>query len=195
MIKILFFFCALIFGCATTQDTDRQLYLKEEKHGFPIHGYFCGKNIPNIPDGDVETKIKYLELIEPIDIIDESCKRHDICFLIKGDGDYECNINLFSDMNKIKNLNEECGILDFQIAQYAFLHAGGATRASIQKIIEKPSAMIPELLTLPLAAFIDVMGLSFWGSVYIFTSPMSISSGLFPDRFEVCYDKLDNNKK
>ena len=59
------------------------------------YGCFCGKGHPaiapaNASDSDDKLIPKFLA-IRPIDSIDEACRDHDVCWLLRGSGDGMCN--------------------------------------------------------------------------------------------------------
>jgi len=70
-------------------------------NGFKFHGNFCGDNIPNVNAKSKEEEFKLLSAIEPIDIIDKACKKHDICYLQRGRDAVSCDNELVLDMRNI----------------------------------------------------------------------------------------------
>ena len=78
------------------------------------YGCFCGKNNPYIVSDtkksykvlDRKERYKLIEkhyLIKPIDKIDESCMKHDLCYLYEGRADQLCNDILYTQLLKISN--------------------------------------------------------------------------------------------
>jgi hypothetical protein len=65
-------------------------------------GCFCGLNFPNLPTSgngspaslsasEREAIIAEYYSIRPIDDIDSVCRDHDVCWILRGDGDGRCN--------------------------------------------------------------------------------------------------------
>jgi uncharacterized protein YceK len=183
---------ALLSGCATTKNPVYQAYVEKEESGWPVHGYFCGKDIPNLPEGSADAQIKYLESIEPIDVIDDACKKHDICFM-RNESIHECNKKLWGDMNNLierrrKGENssismntKECDDLVRDIASYAMYHAGGFTGEYVRNIKTLPSA-VESVLKLPVVVVLDGILLSFEAFIAMLGLPVD----RFPDRFFRC---------
>jgi hypothetical protein len=85
------------------------------------YGCFCGAGYPDLihPSGKndsalhrserVELAVEYYR-IKPIDDIDEACQAHDVCWLMRGDGDARCNHLFRQDLG---------GILRFDLVQTA----------------------------------------------------------------------------
>jgi hypothetical protein len=66
------------------------------------YGCFCGVNYPDLPtpenkpfallsETERQTHIARFYAIKPIDDIDSACQDHDVCWLLRGDGDGRCN--------------------------------------------------------------------------------------------------------
>jgi len=88
--------CSFIAGC-TSKPPSYKTDTKKEG-GMPLHGNFCGNNVPTIEEEDMAKRIDILKSIEPIDEIDAACKRHDICYAEKGYFNDECDDGIYEDM-------------------------------------------------------------------------------------------------
>ena len=69
------------------------------------YGCFCGKNHPDLPTPGYKpleslSALERAELIKryysirPIDSIDSACRDHDVCWILRGEGDGRCNLEL-----------------------------------------------------------------------------------------------------
>lgn len=108
----------VIFGCASTSTATSQ-GIKEQ--GLPIHGEFCGPNIPALKSTDKRSQLAELQRISPIDGIDASCKRHDICYLERGYFNEACDKALIDDMQNFlrsKTSDTSCLALSYAIIDY-----------------------------------------------------------------------------
>ncbi len=85
-----------------------------------FHGHFCGKETPKLDYANAKEEIKILSKIAPIDVIDEACKKHDICYLEKGSGNKSCDDQLVLSMKNMKKKfhNKNCRILSKAIVFY-----------------------------------------------------------------------------
>ncbi|MFT5662129.1 MAG: hypothetical protein ACI9TV_002777 [Sulfurimonas sp.] len=90
------------------------------KYEFKFHGHFCGDNIPNVQANSRDEESRLLKKIEPIDIIDKACKKHDLCYLQRGDESVSCDEELVLDMkNMHDNLaSEDCRRFSHSIIYY-----------------------------------------------------------------------------
>ena len=77
------------------------------------YGCFCGEDYPNIKHPSKknyqelnstqrEELIELYEAIEPFDDIDETCKKHDICFIKHGKRAKVCNDTIYNNLNNLK---------------------------------------------------------------------------------------------
>jgi hypothetical protein len=77
------------------------------------YGCFCGKDYPNIQHPSMksyqnleyqekETLIASYYAIKPYDSIDETCMRHDICYISQGNEAQTCNDALYVELKKLK---------------------------------------------------------------------------------------------
>ena len=85
-----------------------------------FHGKFCGNNTPSVAAKTREEEIKLLKEIPAIDVIDEACKKHDICYLTRGDKDLTCDNDLVGEITKIQNKlkKKNCRVLAKAIIIY-----------------------------------------------------------------------------
>jgi hypothetical protein len=70
------------------------------------YGCFCGMGHPAIPTPDgtsLMERVKRYYLIKPIDDTDSICRDHDVCWILRGEGDGDCNDELFE---RLKYLRE-----------------------------------------------------------------------------------------
>jgi hypothetical protein len=104
------------------------------------YGCFCGKDYPQIQH---PSKKNYKELnakereeliaqyykIKPYDSIDESCMKHDICFIYRGREEQACNDAIYHDLKELKkifqakeetstHLAKQCRVLSSDMASF-----------------------------------------------------------------------------
>lgn len=117
-IALLLIFLSFIAGCASSPTATSQ-DIKEQ--GIPIHGEFCGPNIPTLKATDKRSQLAELRRISPIDDIDESCKRHDICYVERGYFNEACDKALIDNMRNLlrsKTSDTSCLALSYAIIDY-----------------------------------------------------------------------------
>jgi hypothetical protein len=90
-------------GCSVAPP---QYKTSTQEDGMPIHGNFCGKNVPTIVEADTNRHIHILESINTIDKLDEACKQHDICYTKNGYYNADCD----------KQLSDRAGALSNQFS-------------------------------------------------------------------------------
>ncbi len=118
--RILLFlvFLVVLGGCASSPTATSQ-GIKEQ--GIPIHGEFCGPNIPTLKVTDKKSQLIELRRITPIDGIDEACKRHDICYVERGYFNETCDKALIDSMRSLlqsKTSDTSCLALSYAIIDY-----------------------------------------------------------------------------
>lgn len=103
-----------LHGCSAmkvvTTSPSYSPYLDKEK-GIPIHGNFCGQNIPTVEITTATATVEELEKIETIDSIDELCKQHDICYTKYPNDIVRCDEELVLKMRDLQMSDPSCGIL------------------------------------------------------------------------------------
>ena len=94
---------------------------KVAKENFaPTFGYgcFCGEDYPNIwhpskkdykdlNDREKEELIAQYYLIKPYDSIDALCRKHDICYIERGEEDQGCNDDIYHNLRELKRQFKE----------------------------------------------------------------------------------------
>lgn len=111
IISFLFF----INGCSTVAIDDPVF----SKSGLPVHGHFCGPNVPLIKDQNPNNQIKMLLDIEPIDYMDKLCLDHDICYVENKNNTSLCDKNLLDKLAEMKDpKNRGCLFVKKSIESY-----------------------------------------------------------------------------
>lgn len=88
------------------------------EEGFPIHGNFCGPNVPTVPEYKTkEEKVAGLKKIKPIDDIDKACQAHDICYIKHGYFNTDCDEYLIEELDHFM-YSHSCANLAFAIGVY-----------------------------------------------------------------------------
>jgi len=111
-------FIIFIFSTASPSYTIAQ---EIEEIGIPFHGEFCGPNIPTLEYTNKQDHIYKLKQIAPIDVIDRSCKDHDICYVERGYFHEDCDRKLIDDLSnvlKLKTHDASCLALSIGIIYY-----------------------------------------------------------------------------
>ena len=91
---------------------------KEEYTNSFHYGCFCGKGHPNIEHysnknykdlnkTEKEELVAQYYSIKPYDSIDESCQKHDICYIYKGRKNQVCNDAIYRDLKELKKIFKE----------------------------------------------------------------------------------------
>lgn len=102
-------------GCATKAIDNRKLIGR----GFPVHGKFCGPNIPFVEASNPVEHSKILKSIQPIDNMDMVCKYHDICYVSNSHNIEMCDSQLIEAMDKIKEpYDPGCKLIRHSIISY-----------------------------------------------------------------------------
>lgn len=108
----------LLSGCASNPPLYRTDVDKEG--GIPIHGNFCGPNVPTVAEQNTDKQIETLKSISAIDEIDSACKEHDICYAEKGYFNASCDDELIDAISETKGKHEDerCDKLASYIVAY-----------------------------------------------------------------------------
>ena len=72
---------AAIGVTAHAQNTDEQ---RAWQSGLAFHGRFCGPGHPWIDPLDPASEREIIVRLQPLDLIDAACKRHDLCYIDEG---------------------------------------------------------------------------------------------------------------
>lgn len=90
----------LFFNLTSCTNTPQKSSNASER-GFPIHGEFCGPNIPTLKTQGINDRYAEIESIQAIDSIDDACKKHDVCYMDNGYYDESCDKKLIDDIGNI----------------------------------------------------------------------------------------------
>ena len=169
-------------------------------NGFKFHGNFCGDNIPNVHAKSKEEEFKILSQIEPIDIIDKACKKHDLCYLQRGRDSVSCDNKLVSEMREIHDtLNDDACkrfsqsiIYYFRIKNDNFITLLDSGDSFNDKMIKLPSVSFRNMLNT--AQISSVAGVNYTISKpygYIFDPKNNKTRRkevlqIFPPRYKKC---------
>lgn len=98
---ILFIPIFFTVGCSTISGSN-PLYSPHggNERGMPIHGNFCGQNIPTVRITTREATINELLRIPAIDVVDQACKNHDICYVYNYNNKLGCDNFLVMKMDE-----------------------------------------------------------------------------------------------
>jgi hypothetical protein len=170
------------------------------EYEFKFHGHFCGNNIPNVQANTKDEEYKLLNQIQAIDIIDQACKKHDLCYLQRGDENVSCDEALVVDMKNIHDTlaSEDCRRFSHSIMYYfkirndnsfTLLNNHGSIK---EKAIKLPSTTFRNMMHT--ASFSKVATLNYVFSKpygYIFDSKNNSQRKkevlqIFPPRYKKC---------
>ena len=84
-----------VFSLCVNADTTNKNKTSNNNAGFSMHGNWCGPNHPK----DVNNAK------DPIDILDKQCKKHDLCYVEKGEFDCSCDRDMVLDIDKTQKHN------------------------------------------------------------------------------------------
>jgi len=84
-----------LYGCASSPDRQSpESFRVVGGAGLPIHGNFCGPNIPATRGRTEAEQLRELGGIAPQDDIDAQCKAHDMCYVRQPSRKVECDLAL-----------------------------------------------------------------------------------------------------
>lgn len=89
------FILLLIFSLSVNAESSAENKSSNSKTGFSMHGNWCGPNHPK----DVNNAN------DPIDILDQQCKTHDLCYVDKGEFDCSCDRNMVLNIDNTQKRN------------------------------------------------------------------------------------------
>ncbi len=151
----------LLFGDAIYNDS------------FRFHGNFCGKNTPKINASSDKEEIRILKTIKAIDVIDEACKAHDICYLVEGSGSMSCDKKLIARMDAIHDKLESnsCRRLSKSITYFFTIK-----NDNFIEVLESDDSVAQKMIKVPSRSFMNMLDSASMGSVmamnYGFSKPM-----------------------
>lgn len=180
----------LIVGCSTTSSPSYSPHGGSER-GIPIHGNFCGQNIPTVNITTPTATINELLAIPAIDVIDEACKKHDICYV--NNEKKKCDHELVNNI-KNSNYNHRCTSLANQIWQAFHVKTFGHTGEILRK--NDPTtgdviSIIPRLYTDAAALAFNAISLPYMYTALPVVNSIGAIAGnekefVFPDRYYKC---------
>ena len=167
----------VITGCETT--APKYALGTVEEDGIPVHGNFCGKNIPTITETNMKKRAVLLKIIEAIDEIDSACKSHDICYAENGYYNTACDFRLIEIASNIseKYSDESCKQLAFIISEYFRASNMSFTRETWSD--ENNGIAIKTLMT-PISALADIFSAGATGLLLV----VNTGSTAFVDALE-----------
>jgi hypothetical protein len=189
---LLFLFSAILFS--------REFNLKMDILEFRFHGNFCGANLPLINQKTKEEEMYILNNILPIDLIDEACKKHDMCYLDTSSKKSVCDQRLVINIEKFHNKlkDKSCKRLSESIRYFFTLKTDNPLRA-----IHSDDSLKDKIFITPAVTFSNMINTASLASVlalnyvyhkphgYIFDSKNNAQRRkevlqVFPRRFKVC---------
>lgn len=169
-------------------------------NGFKFHGNFCGDNIPNVNAKSQEEELRLLNAIEPIDIIDKACKKHDICYIQRGRDAVSCDDALVLDMKNIhaKLKDDACKRFSQSIIYYFRIK-----NDNVVTLLDSGNSLEHKMVKLPSVSFANMMNTASISSVtgvnytvskpygYIFDAKNNTQRRkevlqIFPPRYKKC---------
>lgn len=92
---LIFLASAILCGCASSPDRESPENSRVTGGvGLPVHGNFCGPNIPTTRGRTEAEQLRELGGIAPQDDIDAQCKAHDMCYVRQSSRKTECDLAL-----------------------------------------------------------------------------------------------------
>jgi len=174
--------------------------LSLDQNGFKFHGKFCGDNIPNVNAKSIEEEVRLLSKIEAIDIIDRACKKHDLCYLVRGADNKSCDAELVSEM---ENMHDKLETKDCRRFSKSIIYYFKIRNDNVITVLEEGSSIRDKMTDLPLVSFRNMMNTASLSTTaginygitkpygYIF-DPKNNSQRkkevlqIFPPRYKVC---------
>jgi hypothetical protein len=90
-----------LISCSTTGGGTASALERNQSTGLPIHGNFCGPGLPATTSPSPNGQILELQRVIPIDSIDRACQSHDICYVQRGIGNAQCDLELIDTMGNL----------------------------------------------------------------------------------------------
>ena len=84
-----------ILSFSASADSTDEIRSLNNIAGFSVYGNWCGPNHPK----DIKNAKN------PIDILDNQCKKHDLCYVEKGEFDCSCDRNMVLDIDNTQKRN------------------------------------------------------------------------------------------
>lgn len=110
--------------------------IQKHEDGFPVHGNFCGPNIPSVNTSDMNKWIKSLSKLRPHDKLDETCKTHDICYAKHGYNDLECDKEFIKSINKLDSDEYSISCLALASAMSGYFIATNPSGIELEKYVD-----------------------------------------------------------
>lgn len=131
------------YSYASSSNEQRQYYSTIEERNFPLHGNFCGRDIPTISAVIPAERAIALSQIPHTDNIDKLCKDHDICYAVNGVGSRVCDDGLSEAAGKlVKQIqDQDCKAFVNKMHRYFSLKSLKLTRKQSEE--EHAWIMIP----------------------------------------------------
>ncbi|MDQ7045795.1 MAG: hypothetical protein Q9M32_07785 [Sulfurimonas sp.] len=193
-ITLLLLLQSILFSNDFEVDLDAKFY------EFRFHGNFCGANLPAINTKTKEEEKQLLQRIVPIDLIDQACKEHDICYLQTGTKHSVCDQRLVLNLKKTHNKLEDrsCRRLSKSISYFFTIKTENPIT-----VTQSDDDIADKFFTMPAVAFTNMMDSASMSSVvainygyrkpvgYLFDSDNNSQRRkellqIFPPRFKVC---------
>lgn len=86
-----------LVGCGA-KNWGAQSEFKVAKNGYAQYGNFCGPGYPDSGLTNPEDDLRFLAEIEPYDLIDKTCKIHDMCYAMFPENHIECDYQLLKNL-------------------------------------------------------------------------------------------------
>lgn len=171
-----------------------------DSYHFHFHGNFCGAKFPLIVNKTKKEELEILKEIQAIDVIDEACKNHDICYLDSKMKKSVCDQRLVLEIKKIdhKLVDRSCRRLAQSINYFFTLKTDNPIT-----VIESDNSLKNKILMMPSVTLSNILSSASIASVaavnymyrkphgYIFDSKNNDDRSkeilqILPNRHKVC---------
>lgn len=180
--------------------------LEVEVYEFRFHGNFCGANLPLINKKSKDDEIQILKNIVPVDLIDQACKTHDICYLHTSTKKSVCDQRLVLELKSFNNKLEDrsCRRLNKSIRYFFTMKTDNplsvikSDNSLKEKMYLMPSVTLSNMVdSASMASIVAVNYIYRKPAAYLFNSDKNKERRkevlqIFPKRFTVCSLKNKN---
>ena len=134
--KALFIFGVIFFIVSCSSTPHKKSELTPVEDGFPIHGNFCGPNIPSVNTHNMKLWIKRLNRIKPHDTFDLICKKHDICYAKNGYHNIKCDKNFIDSFRTLEAKSFSTSCLSLASVMTSYFIAANPSRAELEEYVD-----------------------------------------------------------
>lgn len=143
------------------------------EYEFKFHGKFCGDNIPDVRANSKDEEFRLLSKIEPIDVIDSACKKHDLCYVTRGNDDETCDSELVYEM---KNIHDKLETKDCRRFAQSIIYYFKIRNDNPYTLVDNHGSLKDKAVKMPSVTFRNMMNTASFSKMttinYAFQKPV-----------------------